>query len=368
MDGKERVVSLDTGKPANIPPYDVIGDWTDASAVPGAESCWVHNAIVATRSGEIIGFHAGRLVVFDTDGHLRRVVETDLTEGHGITLVREDDDEFLWVSDPGFVFNCSAGDGDPNWAPLFGKGVQCQTRAPRVVKMTLDGQIRAELPIPPLDPTIPAGPMGSYCPCGCAVDEERFGGTGDIWVADGYGSGVLHRFDKRGNHRSTLTGEAAGQRLACPHAVFIDRRRKTKELYIADRVNTRVLVYDLDGHYLRTFGEQFLNSPSDFEPWGDLLVVAELYGRLAVLGPDDELLGYLGADPAADQGWPTRPGWPNALADDGRTEVPLLPQRDRFNSPHGVATDVDGNLYVSEWVLGGRYTKLTVQHRSAGSR
>jgi hypothetical protein len=180
-------------------------------------------------------------------------------------------------------------------------------------------------------------------------------------VADGYGSGVMHRYDKHGNYRSTLTGDGAGQRLACPHAVFIDRRKKAPELYLADRVNTRVLVYDLDGRYLRTFGERFLNSPSDFAQWGDLLVVAELYARLAVLDLEDNLLGYIGADsdPAAEQGWPTSPGWPNTLTDDGRTAKPLL-QRDRFNSPHAVAVDGNGNLYVSEWLLGGRYTKLTV--------
>jgi hypothetical protein len=321
----------------------------------------VHNAVVATDGGEIIGFHAGQLVAFDTEGRLLRVVDTDLTEGHGITLVREGDDEFLWVSDPGFVFSCSADDGDPDWAPMFGKGVHCQTRSPRVVKMTLNGQIRTELPVPQQDPAIPAGPMGPYCPCGCAVDEERFGGSGDIWVADGYGSGVVHRFDKQGNHRSTLTAEEVGQRLACPHAIFIDRRKTAPELYIADRVNTRILVYDLDGRYLRTFGEQFLNSPSDFARWGDLLVVAEIYGRVAVLDLEDNLLGYIGDDPDAAPGWPTRPGWPNALGGDGHTEMPNLPRHDRFNSPHAVATDSDGNLYVSEWLLGGRYTKLTVQ-------
>jgi hypothetical protein len=177
------------------------------------------------------------------------------------------------------------------------------------------------------------------------------------------GQGLVHRFDKHGNHRLTLTGDEVGQRMSCPHAIFIDRRKTAPELYIADRINTRVLIYDLDGRHLRSFGEQILNSPSDFAQWGDLLAVAEVYGRVAVLDPEDNLLGYIGADPdpAADQRWPTRPGWPNALAADGRTEIPDLPQRDRFNSPHGVATDADGNLYVSEWLLGGRYTKLAVR-------
>jgi hypothetical protein len=360
---KEHVISPDTDRPTEIPEYNVAGDWADLAAVPDSASCWVHNGIVATGGGEVIGFHAGHLVAFDTHGRVLRVVDTGLTEGHGVTLVREDDVDYLWVSDPGFVFRCGTDDGDPNWVPLFGKGTHCTTNAPRVVKMSLDGQILAELPIPPHDPGIQAGPMGPYCPCGCAVDEERFGGTGDIWVADGYGSGVLHRFDKHGNHLSTITDGAAGQRLACPHAIFIDRRKQPPELYVADRVNTRVLVYDLDGQYLRSFGEEFLNSPSDFAAWGDLLVVAELYSRLAVLGRDDTLVGYIGADPdpGANQGWPTRPGWPNALAGDGRTEAPQLLDHDRFNSPHGVAADPAGNLYISEWLLGGRYTKLTVE-------
>jgi hypothetical protein len=353
-------VSVEAGKPASIPPYKVVGDWAELAAVPGATSCWVHNAIVATSGGELIGFHGGRLVAFDTEGQLLRTVETGLIEGHGITFVREGDNEFLWVSDPGFVFNYAADEGDPDWAPMFGQGVHCQINAPRVVKMTLDGRICTELPLPPHDPAIPAGPMGPYCPCGCAVDEERFGGTGEIWVADGYGSGVMHRYDKHGKHLSTLTGEKVGQRLACPHAVFIDRRKDAPELYIADRVNTRVLVYDLGGRYLRTFGEQCLSSPSDFAQWGNLLVVAELYSRLAVLDLEDNLVGYIGADPHAAPGWPTRPGWPNALADDGRTAIPALPQHDRFNSPHAVAVDTDGNLYISEWLLGGRYTKLTL--------
>jgi hypothetical protein len=357
-------VSIDTTSAASLPEYTITGEWAGLSAVPDVSSCWVHNAIVATSGGEIIGFHAGRLVAFDTDGRLVRTVETDLTEGHGITLVREGDEEFLWVSDPGFVFNCAADQGDPNWAPMFGKGVHCQIRAPRVVKMRLDGQLLSELPIPLQDPAFPAGPMGPYCPCGCAVDEERFGGTGDIWVADGYGSGLVHRFDKNGNHLSTLTGEEGSGKFLCPHAIFIDRRKgKAPELYVADRINVRVLVYDLVGRYLRTFGETFLNSPSDFAKWGDLLVVAEIYERLAVLDSDDRLVGYIGADPdpAAAQGWPTRPGWPNDLAHDGRTAIPHLPKHDRFNSPHAVATDADGNLYVSEWLLGGRYTKLTVE-------
>ena len=30
----------------------------------------------------------------------------------------------------------------------------------------------------------------------------------------------------------------------------------------------------------------------------------------------------------------------------------------KFNSPHGLAVDANGNLYVAEWLIGGRVTKL----------
>lgn len=347
-----------------VPAHTITSDWADLGAVPGAATAWAHAGLVVTASGELIGFHSGQLVAFGRSGEVARVVRTGLTEGHGITLVREGDEELLWISDPGFIFSSTAGSGDEQWTALFGEGIHRESREPRVIKLNLDGEIRSELTIPPMDPSLPPGMMGQYCPCGVAVDEERFGGTGDIWVADGYGSSLVHRFDHAGNHRATLTGEEGGGRFLCPHAVFIDRRvGKPHELYIADRENRRVQVYDLIGRFQRTIGESFLSSPSGFAQWGDLLVIAELYGRLAVLDTDDELVQYLGAEPddGRNLSWPERPGWPNALDADGRAAAPDLRNSTPFNSPHSVAVDANGNLYVSEWLIGGRYTKLEVR-------
>ena len=59
-------------------------------------------------------------------------------------------------------------------------------------------------------------------------------------------------------------------------------------------------------------------------------------------------------------GWPQRPGWPNALSNDARAVRATLSDSYEFNSPHSLATDTDGNLYVSEWLVGGRYTKLKI--------
>jgi hypothetical protein len=362
-------VNLDDGmegseSSARIPAIRTRSQWADLAGVAGAETAWAHSGLVITSDREVIGFHAGQVVALDMDGRVVRTVRPGLTEGHGITLVEEDGAEYLWISDPGFVFVYTLEDGDAAFAGLFGKGISREAGEPRVVKLSLDGQIRAELPIPTVDASYASAMMmGPYCPCGTAVDQERFGGTGDIWVADGYGSSLVYCFDKRGNIKATLTGEEGGGRFVCPHAVFIDRRGgKTPELYIADRENKRLQVYGLDGIYRRTVGADFLNSPSGFAQWGDLLVVAELYSRLAVLDEQDNLVGYIGAEPGSEgrRDWPERPGWPNGLTDDGRAAPPPSPEQGQLNSPHSVAVDADGNLYVSEWLLGARYTKYEV--------
>jgi hypothetical protein len=148
-----------------------------------------------------------------------------------------------------------------------------------------------------------------------------------------------------------------------PSRSLIDRRgSKTPELYIADRENRRVQVYALKGQCLRTFGSRFLNSPSGFAASGELLLIAELYSRLAVLDADDGFVAYVGASDTARNGigWPERPGWPNALSDGGRVERAHGTAAGEFNSPHSLAVNVDGSLYVSEWLIGGRYTKLTI--------
>ena len=137
--------------------HDMTFDWADLSAAPETMSSWAHNGIAVTAAGELIGFHAGQLVTFDRSGHVSRSVTPGLTEGHGITLVREGDDEYLWASDPGFVFEVGRDDGDEEWAPVFGKGVHVESRRPRVVKMTFEGEILDELPMPPRDPASPVG-------------------------------------------------------------------------------------------------------------------------------------------------------------------------------------------------------------------
>ncbi len=312
---------------------------------PELAAGWAHHGLAVTATGEIIGFHPSEpaLTVFDCDGAYLRSIPCDVAEGHGLTIALEPGgDEALWVADCGFKV---ARQADGTYAPVAG-GEGWRGRA---TKMSLDGEVLMTI----RQPDIAAYKGGRFFPTGVAVFEERRHGNGDIWLTDGYGAGLVHRFDRAGEHLDTITGEDGAGRFDCPHNVFVDHRREEPELYVADRGNARIQVYGLDGAFRRVVGEGVLNSPSAMAVDGDHLIVAELNARLAVLDAHDQFVEYLGANDAVVG----REAWPNALDANGTTVRPPL-EAGLFNSPHGLAVGSDGAILVAEWLIGGRQIKL----------
>ena len=78
----------------------------------------------------------------------------------------------------------------------------------------------------------------------------------------------------------------------------------------------------------------------------DLLIIAELRARLAILDRNDNLVCKLGDNGVIAEA----EGWPNVSAH--------LISPVKFNSPHGIAVDHAGSVYVAEWLIGSRITKL----------
>lgn len=324
--------------------YDWVEDWAALPDERDLRTGWAHHALVVSRDGEIIGIHPGasQLVVLSASGQLIRTIDCDLVEGHGMCLVEVDGEERLWIADCGVKMV-------PQADAEAGYGVHVREHGGRVIEVRLtDGKVLRELPVPAQD-LYSARP---YFPTAVAVDPGNC-----IWVADGYGASLLHRFDLDGRLTATVTGEESGAgRLDCPHGLLIDRRRREPELYVADRENLRLLVFGLDGTFRREVAKGGLGRPCAMATHGDLLVVAELRARVALLDLDDRVIGYLGDNEAVAD----TPGWPNSVLD-GKVvrQGSLAPGR--FNSPHGLAVDAGGNLYVSEWLVGGRYTKLAAE-------
>jgi DNA-binding beta-propeller fold protein YncE len=216
--------------------------------------------------------------------------------------------------------------------------------------MTLDGEEIRRLPVPPH----PAYGSGRFCPTDVAVNETQCGGDGHVWVADGYGESLVHEFDEHGAWLRTLTGETGLGRFLEPHAVFIDHRKEVPELYVADRGHSRIQVFDLDGTFLRGVGVGELISPGGFAKFGTGLLVAELDARITILGPDDEIVERFGEGTMADR---EVAGWPNSVSPTGEIVRPVL-EPGVLRTPHGITADAEGNVYVSEWLVGGRVIKL----------
>lgn len=295
--------------------YRWIEDWVTIPESPLAKERGRTHGVAVSRTGNILIFHQAdpALLIYDTAGKLLERWG-NYPGAHSMTLVEEDGVESLWLTDQ---------------------------VARSVTKTTLTGEVLQELGIP----EHPLYADQAYIPTWVAVNETRFGGNGDIWVADGYGASLLHRFDRQGRLIQTLDGESGAGRFRCPHGIHLDRRGDSPELYVTDRANQRVQVYDLNGRFVRSFGEGFLTSPCAFATFGDRLILPELKARLTVLDAEDRLLKLIGRHDEVCEG----EKWPNNRE---------LVKAGNFNSPHDAAADEAGNLYVVEWITGGRVTKL----------
>ena len=301
-----------------------------------------HHGIAVSSAGTLLTFHPARSTVLEltTDGKLVRTMDVPLSEAHGVTICTDGRNDCLWFADNGRKRQPYR-DYEYVWGPKAG----------HTVKMSLTGEIEMEL----VAPELPIYNPGMFSPTEVAVWQKSDGGNDNIWVTDGYGQNHIHRFTATGEYVSSINGsEGDAGAFDTPHAIWIDTRKDEPELYIADRANGRVQVYSLDGEFRRSFGQDFMISPSAFAPYGEFLIVAELSARLTVLDPEDRLVTYLGDNhEEADA-----PGWPDMLDERGvRTRTDRL-RPGKFNSPHGLATDRESSIYVSEWLIGGRYIKL----------
>lgn len=298
--------------------YEWIEDWVRIPDTDSGRANGRTHGVAVTEAGTVLVFNQADPAVlhYCPGGGLVAGWGDRFAGAHGMTLVVDHGQEQLWLTDQ---------------------------YSGEVVRTTLQGRTLQSL----ARPDLPMYEQGKYAPTWVAVNERRFGGNGDVWVTDGYGQSVIHRYDESGRYCGTISGEEGkAGRFNCPHGIAFDWRRGEPELYVADRSNTRVQVYDAEGRFKRVFGQDVLTSPCGFATWGPYLMIPELYARVVILDERDEIVCSLGENDATYKvkGWPNHP---THLIEPGK-----------FNSPHGMAADKEGNLYVVEWIIGGRVTKL----------
>ena len=328
--------------------YKWIDNWAKLPETDG----WAHHGMSVTSEQNIVAIHPTEplVIIFNRDGELINSFSVPIREGHQLALSSNNKNEQnLWIADPGRK-------------NLNIKGVYEQIQGDlggQVICVSLDGNVIQIIS----QPKHSVYNDGTFAPTSLTVFDKSEGGNDDIWVADGYGESYVHRFSSSGELISSINGEeGSAGRFDCPHGVWIDYRKSNPELYIADRANRRIQVYDLEGSFIRSFGSEVLNSPSAFAIDNSYMIVAELRARLAVFDIEDTFITYIGENESisrVERNSPEDvPGWPNNIDDKGNTIRSKILETGKFNSPHGIATDKLGNIYSGEWLIGGRYTKL----------
>jgi DNA-binding beta-propeller fold protein YncE len=156
--------------------------------------------------------------------------------------------------------------------------------------------------------------------------------TGDLYVADGYGNARVHKYSSSGAYLFSWGeyGTEPGQ-FNLVHSIATDGEGR---VYVADRENHRVQVFDDRGNYLDQWNN--LHRPCGLCIAGDGVYIGQLPSHL----PVNADYPNLGACVSIHD----RMGRQLARLGDVR----LGEDPGQFTAPHGLAVDSRGDIYVGE--------------------
>lgn len=258
------------------------------------------------------------VLIYDTNGKLLGAWTLGFGGAHGLTL----DGTHLWITDTG---------------------------TGRVVKTDFDGRIVMELPH--------AAKCGAYREHDIySPTETAVGPNGDIYVADGYGSQFLLRFDREGKYLGKFGGKSSQPvnkgRFLQAHGVAIDTRGAAPLVVATARIRNEFVWFTLDGQHVRTVylpgaymsrpviagrhlysGVCFGMFAHDYRMWQNR-------GFVTILDDQDRVV--------------SNPGGQAPRYEDGKLQV-MLQNQPVFRNCHDVCVDRAGDLYVCQWNSGRVY-------------
>jgi len=116
--------------------------------------------------------------------------------------------------------------------------------------------------------------------------------NGDVYITDGYGNSRVVKLAKDGSFIRAWGKRGVGEgEFNAPHSVALD---KQGNVYIADRENFRIQIFDGDGNFLRQW--KHVGSPWGlaFGPDESLYMSDGYNNRILKLNRDGKILGALG--------------------------------------------------------------------------
>jgi DNA-binding beta-propeller fold protein YncE len=280
--------------------YEVVDNW--AKLPPGYALNSDVAAVGVDRQDRVYAFNRGEhpMVVFDRDGNfLRSWGEGVFRRPHGVHMAPDDT---LWLTD----------DGDHT-----------------VRHCTLDGKVLLTIGIPGAPKPYMSGEPFNRC------THTALSPQGDLYISDGYGNARVHKYALNGTLLLSWgePGTDPGQ-FNIAHNICCDAEGW---VYVADRENHRVQVFDGNGKYEtqwvnmhRPSGLYLHRGPESYfyvgEGGGGMSVnydVPNIGPRVSIYSGKGEMLARLGTRPAGLE-------------------------TGQFLAPHGLAVDSRGDIYVGE--------------------
>jgi hypothetical protein len=288
-------------------------------------------------TGPAYGAAAAQLLEFGPDGKFLREIGHHLYAWSYAHTVKVDPHDNIWVTDKGsdmvVEFNPQG-----RVAMVFGRKQEASDEGTGPLK-------HPKPPLPPVD--------GMFR----QVTDIAWDSAGNSYVSDGYINSRVAKYDKNGNWVKSWgePGDQPGQ-FNTPHSIAVDAQ---DQVYVADRGNRRIQVFDSDGKFLREIKidvpvpadarpaignrpAQTTGTMAPGAPWAicitpgpnQVLYASDAFpGRIYKLTLDGKLLGVLG--------------------ESGK-------QPGQFGWIHEIACPSENELYVGE-LLNWRVQKLLLQ-------
>lgn len=307
--------------------YGVVNDWPRLP--PGFRFDQVAGVAVTSRN-EVLVFHRADRSWLDEEGPIRRptILRIDATSGrvidslganlfrnpHGIAVDAQDN---IWVAD---------------------------NNLHQVFKLSPSGDVLMTLG--------EAGVRGADDTHFSGVTDVAVAADGSIFVTDGYGNNRLVKFSPQGRFLFQVGGADPGDgpgQFRLPHGITLDGRGR---VYVADRSNVRIQVFEADGTFITQWKSEALGRPWGLEVGHD--------GFLYVVDGGDYWLvrQFLSERPDTLPRDRARVHRMDLAGNILETFGSYGQYAGQFTWPHDIAVDRDGGVYVAEVHFGMRVQKF----------
>ena len=180
-------------------------------------------------TGPAYGASAAQLLEFNPDGSFLREIGHNLYAWSFAHSVKVDSQDSVWVADKGSDMVIKF-DPEGRVVMVFGRKLEASDEGTEPLK-------HPKPPLPPVD--------GMFR----QVTDMAWDAEGNTYISDGYVNSRIAKVDKNGKWLKSWgePGDQPGQ-LNTPHSIAVDANGN---VYVADRGNRRIQVFDGNGKFLR---------------------------------------------------------------------------------------------------------------------